>query len=148
MTDIETLLEIEKIRTLKARYFRFVDAKDWAGLRALFTDDARFDPDSGMGEVEGPDAFVAGASAGLMECISVHHGHCPEIDLLSDTNARGIWPMEDMLRWRDGAASPIRTLHGYGHYHETYARIGGEWRIDSWKLTRLRVDTEGWGDPV
>ena len=28
---------------------------------------------------------------------------------------------------------------GYGHYHETYVRIGGQWRIQTSKLTRLRV---------
>jgi len=52
--------------------------------------------------------------------------------------------MEDKLRWAEGSDSPIRALHGYGHYHETYRKIGGEWRIQSMKLTRLRLDTEPW----
>jgi hypothetical protein len=29
-----------------------------------------------------------------------------------------------MLRWPDG-----RELHGYGHYHETYEKVAGTWRI-------------------
>jgi hypothetical protein len=29
---------------------------------------------------------------------------------------------------------------GYGHYHETYENIAGQWLIKSSKLTRLRED--------
>ena len=46
----------------------------------------------------------------------------------------------DMLRWPEG--SPIRALHGYGHYHETYEKVDGQWLIKTITLTRLRVDTE------
>jgi len=67
--------------------------------------------------------------------VTVHHGHMPEIELTSETTAKGIWAMQDLLRWPDG-----RELCGYGHYHETYVRRGGEWRIQSSKLTRLRTD--------
>ncbi|MBV9515221.1 MAG: hypothetical protein JO280_14460, partial [Mycobacteriaceae bacterium] len=28
----------------------------------------------------------------------------------------------------------------YGHYHETYEKIAGDWRIKSSTLTRLRED--------
>ena len=48
--------------------------------------------------------------------------------------------MEDKLRWPAGA--PIRTLHGYGHYHETYEKTDAGWRIKTIRLTRLRVDVE------
>jgi hypothetical protein len=46
--------------------------------------------------------------------------------------------MEDMLRWPDGT-----ELHGYGHYHETYEKGAGAWRITSSRLTRLRMDFTG-----
>lgn len=29
---------------------------------------------------------------------------------------------------------------GYGHYHETYENVAGQWFIKSSKLTRLRED--------
>jgi hypothetical protein len=32
------------------------------------------------------------------------------------------------------------NLRGYGHYHETYEKTDGQWRITSSKLTRLRED--------
>jgi hypothetical protein len=48
--------------------------------------------------------------------------------------------MEDMLRWPEGA--PMQAMHGYGHYHETYEKVDGQWRIASIQLSRLRVDIE------
>ena len=43
--------------------------------------------------------------------------------------------MEDMLRWPNGS-----ELHGFGHYHETYEKADGRWRIKTMTLTRLRMD--------
>jgi hypothetical protein len=34
-------------------------------------------------------------------------------------------------------------LEGYGHYHETYSKIDGNWYIASMRLSRLRVDRLG-----
>lgn len=142
MDTTEKLDAVEEIKKLKARYFRFVDTKHWDDLKALFTPDARFDGESaGMGAIADRDAFLDGCKAGLTHCVSVHHGHCPEIELTSASTATGIWPMEDMLRWDENSGSPVRTLHGFGHYFEDYAKVGGDWKIASWKLTRLRVDT-------
>jgi hypothetical protein len=31
-------------------------------------------------------------------------------------------------------------MHGWGHYHETYVKGDGGWRIQTLTLTRLRVD--------
>ena len=51
--------DIEAIKQLKARYFRTMDTKDWAGMRQVFTDDVVMDTtDSGGGVVTGADAFV------------------------------------------------------------------------------------------
>jgi hypothetical protein len=148
MNDIERLVAIEAIRQLKARYFRCVDSKDWAGFAAVFAADVHFDiGDDVPGCIlRSPAAIVELTSQGLANCVSVHHGHCPEINVTSATSAEAVWPMEDMLRWQPGSGAPIKALHGYGHYHETYSRTDGQWRIQTLKLTRLRVDTEGWGD--
>ncbi|MDO7833686.1 nuclear transport factor 2 family protein [Sphingobium sp. HBC34] len=139
----EKLNAIEEIKKVKARYCRFVDTKQWDSYRDLFTDDCIFDgAASGMGEITDRDAFVAQARQGLTGCISVHHCHCPEIELTSATTASGIWAMEDMLQWPDPAAGQIARLHGMGHYHERYAKIGDAWKITAWRLERLRVDME------
>ena len=145
MNDIEKLLALEDIKALKARYFRYVDTKDWDGYESLFAPDAQIDLSDDMpGDfIIGPANIRRRASEPLTGCVSIHHGHCPEIEFTSDTTARGIWAMEDMLRWQeDNALVPIKSLHGYGHYFETYERIAGRWVIKTMKLKRLRVDVE------
>jgi uncharacterized protein (TIGR02246 family) len=128
--------DIEAIRQLKARYFRTIDTKDWAGLRDVFTDDVVVDSVESGGEVvTGIDEFLAFLPQALDGVVSVHHGHMPEIEVTSATTATGIWAMEDMLRWPNGM-----ELHGYGHYHETYRKTDAGWRIATTKLTRLRQD--------
>ena len=128
--------DVEAIKQLKARYFRTMDTKDWPGMRAVFTDDVVMDTsESGGGVITGADEFIAFLSETLADVVTVHHGHMPEIEITSPTTATGIWSMEDMLRWPNGM-----ELHGYGHYHETYAKTDGGWRIASTKLTRLRSD--------
>jgi hypothetical protein len=142
------LVAIEQIKQLKARYFRCMDTKDWSGFAEVFAPDAVMDMSSEMRDSTtagdgvtrgGPEiaTFVKGAVDAVQ---TVHHGHMPEIEITSPTSARGIWAMEDKLRWPEGG--PIRTLHGYGHYHETYEKLDGNWRIKTITLSRLRVDTE------
>jgi SnoaL-like domain len=144
MTDNERLMAIEAIKQLKARYFRCMDTKQWNGWNEVFTADALMDvsEERPPGSQEGPlilngaEKIISTVSKLLEGVVTVHHGHMPEIEVTSDTTARGIWSMEDKLRWPDGKT----TLHGYGHYHETYEKAGGNWRIKTLKLTRLRVD--------
>ena len=66
---------------------------------------------------------------------TAHQVHAPEIELTSPTTARGVWALQDVVRFGPGV-----TLVGYGHYHETYENIAGQWLIKSSKLTRLRED--------
>jgi hypothetical protein len=37
---------------------------------------------------------------------------------------------------------PFRRFRGFGHYHETYRKVSGEWRIATLRLTRLLVQTQ------
>ncbi len=146
MDAIDRLLAIEEIKSLRSRYFRCVDLKDWDGFMAIFAPDAVFDiTDDNPGcIITGKEEILAFVRPALDGCVSVHHGHCPEITVTSDTTASGIWAMEDMLRWDDPEA-PLETLHGYGHYRETYRKIDGCWLVQTMKLTRMRVDIIGKG---
>jgi len=147
MDPAQRLEAIEEIKQLKARYFRCLDTKDWDGFADVFASDARMDM---SGEVKGdePGAGITTGSREITEFVramvghvtTVHHGHTPEIDVTSPTTATGMWAMEDTLRWPDGG--PLATMHGYGHYHDTYEKRDGRWRIASTTLTRLRVDVE------
>ena len=150
MDAAETLLAIEQIKQLKGRYFRLMDTKDWTGLRTVFCDDATFDARAslsldGAGEegraadsndwvYHGGDVIAAFVQAAIGSQRSCHHGHCHEIEILSDSEARGVIAMEDRV-W-DG---DTLALHGMGHYHETYRKVDGEWRIHTSRITRLDV---------
>jgi uncharacterized protein (TIGR02246 family) len=128
--------DLEAIRQLKARYFRTMDTKQWEQMRAVFTDDVVVDTTaSGGGVVSGADAFMAFLRDTLADVVTVHHGHMPEIELTSPTTATGTWALQDLLVWPNGM-----RLEGYGHYHESYEKVGGEWRIKTSTLTRLHMD--------
>ncbi len=136
--DNATLLAIEAIKQLKARYCRYLDAKDWAAWRSLFTDDFLSDTSQAGGKlILGADGFVAFTRKGIGRPAqaTAHQVHAPEIELTSATTARGVWALQDVVRFGPGV-----TLVGYGHYHETYENVAGQWLIKSSKLTRLRED--------
>jgi hypothetical protein len=132
----EALADVEAIKQLKARYCRFLDTKDWAAWRTIFTDDFLSDTSPAGGKViEGADEFVAFTRKSLRNQATVHQVHAPEIELTSATTAKGVWALEDVVRFGPGV-----NLRGYGHYHETYVKVDGQWRIASSTLTRLRED--------
>jgi hypothetical protein len=49
--------------------------------------------------------------------VSIHHGHVAEVEVTSSDTAHAIFAMEDLIFWPEG--SRYKTLHGWGHYHET-----------------------------
>lgn len=144
---IETLLAIEEIKRLKARYFRLMDTRDWAEFPAIFTEDATFDvlgaleenPQSDLEPIRGRAAIVDYVRAAIEPITSAHYGHMPEIEILTDDTATGIWAMEDKLRMNGNA--DFDRFYGYGHYHETYRRTDGVWQIASLRISRLMVET-------
>jgi hypothetical protein len=132
----ESIQEIEAIKQLKARYCRYLDTKDWTAWRGIFSDDFHSNTaESGGKVIDGADEFVEFTRKSLRKQATVHQVHAPEIELTSATTARGIWALEDVVPFGPGV-----NLRGYGHYHETYEKVDGQWRIKSSKLTRLRVD--------
>jgi hypothetical protein len=132
------LVEIEALKQLKARYCRLLDAKDWTAWREIFTDDFVSDTSPAGGKrIEGADEFVAFTRGNLKKPsqVTAHQVHAPELELTSETTARGVWALEDVVRLAPGV-----NLRGYGHYHETYEKIDGRWLIKTSTLTRLRED--------
>src|SRR5262249_4798986 len=104
----------------------------WDLYRSVFADD--FVAITPGGVVEGIEPFLEYVMA-LPIQVSVHHGHMPEIELISSTAATGIWAMEDHVRFTDG-----NDMHGYGHYFETYEKSEGRWRIKTLELFYLRME--------
>jgi hypothetical protein len=142
VVELETLAAREEIKELRARYFRFVDGRDWQEFGALFVSEATLDLGDDVGrKLEGREEIVRFVEAGLKDAVSVHHGHMPEICIASSTRATGIWAMEDRLFWPPDGSTPPRRLHGFGHYHDVYVRHERRWLFESVSLRRIRVDT-------
>jgi hypothetical protein len=140
MNEIDRLSAIEAIKQLKARYCRCVDTKQWPEFRTLFTDDAHLEFPHANYVSDDPDEFVEMVgSAFTAEWVTMHHCHNPEIKLISESEATGIWAMEDRNILPSGEA-PVTHL-GYGYYHERYLKRNDAWLISNLRLTYLRHGT-------
>lgn len=139
MTPAE-LADVEAIKQLKARYFRYLDTKQWQRWRALFTDDCALPG----GRYANVDDLVATIAAERETATTIHQGHTPEIVLTEPQSARGIWAMSDRVQFaepaRSGRAEGYWGFVGAGHYEEEYRKDAGVWRISSMRLTRLWVE--------
>ncbi len=143
MDALETLVALEEIKKLRAKYWRSLDTKQWEEWGSVFTEDCWLLFDGGVStgggdpqtnpKVETRKGMVETVSAMLHQAVTVHQGHFPEIDFISDTEAKGIWPMEDIVEHENV------WIHGHGHYHDTYRKVDGKWLISSVHLTRLRM---------
>jgi hypothetical protein len=137
---LQELLDWKEIMELRARYFRTVDAKDWEGFRATFTDDCTFDFGDGN-VIEGADAFVAVVKDQADTAVTVHRGTLPEITIDSPTEAHGRWQLNDYLEWPAHPETGERQgVFGFGHEDDEYRKVDGEWKISSWFLHYLRLD--------
>ena len=148
MDEIQRLAEIEAIKQLKYRYFRFLDLKQWDDLAELLAGDATAAYSGGKYSFEGRAAimgFLRGA-LGRHSMLTAHHGHHPEIELTSETTATGIWALWDTV---------IDTEHGFvirgaAFYRDEYEKIDGAWRFRStgYERTYEEMETRAADGPV
>jgi hypothetical protein len=147
MDKVEILWAIEQIKQLKARYFRFTDTRQTKEFLGVFSDDLVWiwyaaDNETVLKTINGPAEFGAWLDSigpNRLAGFSCHMGHTPEIDIVDENFARGIWPIEDYV-YNPGD----KHFKGYGHYYEEYKRnADGEWKISRCELKRLHVDILG-----
>jgi hypothetical protein len=129
------LSDIEAIKKLKAKYWRFVDNKLWEDLTEVFTTDATLE--YGTDNLKGRDAIIEFLknNTGNKKIVTIHQGHNPEIEIVDDVKATGIWALHDYLIF-----GSRMSLNGWGHYHDEYAKVNGEWKIKSTRITRIREE--------
>jgi len=135
-TQIRVLGDIEAIKKLKAKYWRCIDKKLWDELEDCFVEDAVADYGKNL-NFQGRKAIIQFLkdNLGSDSVITVHQGHNPEIEITSDTTARGIWALHDYLVFQ-----PKITINGWGYYEDEYVKQNGEWKKKSIKETRLREE--------
>ena len=119
--------EIESICQVKYAYFRLLDLKRFTELGELLTEDATTAYQSGELRQSGRSAIVAFLQESLGDpgIVTMHNGHHPEIVVTSDTDARGRWYLEDRVI----VPAHDFELHGTALYDDTYAKVGGAWKI-------------------
>ncbi len=130
---IRVLQDTEAIKKLKARYWRCIDKKLWSDLEEVFAEDATADYGPNM-QLEGRAAIIQFLkdNLGAESLITVHGGHSPEIEITSETTARGIWALNDLL-----VRPPGTRMMGWSHYHDEYVKEKGQWRKKSTKITQI-----------
>ena len=94
---VRALEDIEAIRKLRARYWLSIDRKQWDEFGDCFTEDAIMDVPPTT-HWQGRKEIIQSLSEILASFITVHQGHHADIELTSDTTAKGIWAMYDNLQ--------------------------------------------------
>jgi len=149
MNAREHLQDIEEIKTLKARYIRFGDTKQWDDLAKLLTDDfaALFEIAPRLSKdqprqagISGRDLFINTWASGLVDVVTMHTVFLPEITLVSPTAANGIWGMHDLVKM------PHCIFEGWGHYHDRYVKEQGVWMIKASRVTRIHTEEQWLND--
>ena len=133
---VQRLLDIEEIKRLKYRYFRCFDTADVEGIRDVFHPDVTLSVVGGIYKfkLEGREAYLTMVREGAhAEMITQHHGHHPEIDVISPDEATGIWYLQDSV-WEFR-----RKMHitGTAFYRERYLKVDGHWTIKDIEVERI-----------
>lgn len=130
------LEDIELIKQVTYRYFRSVDMGDFATVESCFSEDASvaFIGGSYRFERQGRAAILEALRSILHERVAaMHTAHHPEITLLSETEAEGIWYLTD---WALNLELKIVT-HGACLVRNRYRKIDGQWKIQHYGYTRI-----------
>ena len=133
---IRILENIELIKKLKAKYWRCIDRKLWNEMEECLTEDVLVDL--------GPDMQFSGKEAVLKffnEVVgndavnTVHAGYAAEIEIITDTTAKGVWALHDYV-----ITEPDSKMKGWAHYEDEYFKENDKWKIKSSKITRIRQE--------
>lgn len=134
--DIQRLMDIEAIKQLKHAYFRCIDTANLEELGTLFHKDVLVHFVGGTYEwqLTGRDEYLNSIGQSFTnQSVGHHNGHAPEIQILSDTEATGIWYLADnmwMLQYN-------AFTTGTAIYWDKYIKQDGKWLIKETRYERL-----------
>ena len=134
--DIQMLMDIEAIKQLKHAYFRCVDTANLEELGTLFHPDVTVHFVGGTYEwkVQGKEDYLANIGYSFTKASVGHHnGHQPEIRMLSDHEATGVWYLADHMWILNHEAK----TYGTALYWDRYVKEEGRWLIRETCYERL-----------
>jgi hypothetical protein len=131
MTDLQELAEIESLKKVMAKYSRFGDTQNWVEFRTLFVEDSVFsfeampraNPDAPQAAtIQGLDTFIGGMAEMLKGAQTCHRMYLPEITITGPGTAKSTWGIHDLVKTQNC------IFNGYGHIHQNYVKVNGEWK--------------------
>ena len=134
--DIQRLMDIEAIKQLKHAYFRCIDTANMEELATLFHDQVLVHFIGGNYEwkLNNKEEYLASIGAAFSkQAIGHHNGHHPEIQLLSNTEATGIWYLADNM-W---ILKHKAFTTGTAIYWDRYEKVEGKWLIRETRYERI-----------
>jgi hypothetical protein len=134
--DLQTLMDIEAIKQLKHAYFRCIDTANFEELAGLFHEDVlvHFIGGSYEWKLQGRAGYLeAIQKAFTTDAVGHHNGHQPEIQILSETEATGIWYLSDNM-W---ILSHKFFTTGTALYWDRYLKVDGRWTIRETRYRRI-----------
>src|SRR5579859_5032645 len=134
--DIQILKDIEAVKRVKHAYFRCIDTANLDELRELLHPNVHAKLVGGTYSIEfnTRDEYVEMvANSFHAQFVGQHNGHHPEIDIISETEATGIWYLTDIaIDWRRGDKTTGSSL-----YTDTYLKTDGKWQIVDTAYVRI-----------
>lgn len=139
ISELERRIQIQEdiraIERLQANYWDCLDNKDWAGLRACFTDDFVFINNTTGGRYVGGDGMLETMKSKFTDNVtSSHHGHHHWVEVTGDDTAIGHWALQDDLYDSVNGGEFV----GRAHYDNKYVKVEGRWYASEMALTYLR----------
>ena len=134
--DIQMMMDIEAIKQLKHAYFRCLDTANFDEMAELFHEDVSVHFVGGNYEwkLAGRAEYLESIQKSFhREAVGHHNGHHPEIQILSETEATGIWYLADNM-WM---MNHKFFTTGTALYWDRYLKVDGRWTIRDTKYERL-----------
>ena len=134
--DIQRLMDIEAIKQLKSAYFRCLDTANFAEIAELIHDEVTVHLVGGFYEwkLQGKAQYLEAIEKSFhRESVGHHNGHCPEIQILSETEATGVWYLADTM-W---VLNDKFFTTGTALYWDRYEKVEGRWKIRDTKYRRI-----------
>lgn len=134
--NIQHLMDIEAIKQLKHAYFRCIDTANLEELTSLFHPDVivHFIGGTYEWQLTGSEEYVSSIGQSFNKrSVGHHNGHQPEIQVLSETEATGIWYLTDNM-W---VMQHNAFTTGTAIYWDRYVKQDGRWLIRETRYERL-----------
>lgn len=134
--NVQHLMDLEAIRQLKYAYFRCIDTANLEELATLFHDDVQVHFKGGTYEwkLAGKQEYLDNVGGAFSsKAVGHHNGHHPEIQVLSATEATGIWYLADHM-W---ITEHDFYTYGTALYWDRYVKQDGRWLIRETCYERL-----------